>query len=118
MSFTKKQFIDEFMDRIYLNGSKEDGKYILTLTEAEKSASEVYNLFKDSFVPEKKDKTRLLDSKIELANFIREKFTAIKFKETSNGNIWEGDYVIGNTLINICFKYYSGNMFTESIYCV
>ncbi len=44
MKLNKKEFIDEFMDRIYLLGTKEDGKYILTLTQAEKAASELYDL--------------------------------------------------------------------------
>ncbi len=39
----KKEFIDEFMDRIYLIGSKDNGKYILTLTQAEQVASELYD---------------------------------------------------------------------------
>ena len=39
----KKEFIDEFMDRIYLIGSKDNGKYILTRSQAEQAASELYD---------------------------------------------------------------------------
>lgn len=42
---TKEDFIDEFLDRLYINGSKEDGKYILTLKEATNAAKEIYNEF-------------------------------------------------------------------------
>lgn len=42
---TKEDFIDEFLDRLYINGSKEDGKYILTLKEATNAAKEIYNGF-------------------------------------------------------------------------
>lgn len=38
-------FIDEFLDRLYVNGSKEDGKYVLTLNEATTAATEIYNEF-------------------------------------------------------------------------
>jgi len=40
----KEEFVDEFLDRIYLNGSKDDnGKYILTLQEATTVAEEMFN---------------------------------------------------------------------------
>lgn len=44
-NISKNEFIDEFLDRLYLNGSKEDGKYILTLSEATNAAEEIYNQF-------------------------------------------------------------------------
>jgi hypothetical protein len=37
-----KEFIDEFMDCIYLSGSKDDGKYILTLSQAEQAAKDLF----------------------------------------------------------------------------
>jgi hypothetical protein len=42
---TEKQFVDEFIDRLYLNGSKEDGKYIQTLPQLECAAKEIYREF-------------------------------------------------------------------------
>jgi hypothetical protein len=42
---SKEEFVDEFLDRLYMNGSKEDGKYILTLPEATQAAIEIYNDF-------------------------------------------------------------------------
>lgn len=39
---SKDEFIDEVLDMIYLNGTKEDGKYILTLTQATQVAKEIY----------------------------------------------------------------------------
>ncbi len=47
MKIDKKQFIDEFMDKIYLIGNKEDGKYILTLKQAEEAAAELYDAVND-----------------------------------------------------------------------
>ena len=42
---TKNEFIDEFLDRLYVNGTKDDGKYILTLSQATNAANEIYNEF-------------------------------------------------------------------------
>jgi hypothetical protein len=36
------EFVDEFMDCIYLSGSKDDGKYILTLSQAEAAAKDLF----------------------------------------------------------------------------
>jgi hypothetical protein len=48
MKIDKKQFIDDFMDKIYLIGNKEDGKYILTLKQAEEAASQLYDEVNDT----------------------------------------------------------------------
>ena len=45
---TKDEFIDEFLDRLYMNGTKDDGKYILTLSQATSAANEIYNEFFNS----------------------------------------------------------------------
>jgi len=42
---TKEEFIDEFLDRLYMNGTKDEGNYILTLTQATNAANEIYNQF-------------------------------------------------------------------------
>ncbi|MEI8007993.1 MAG: hypothetical protein WCI00_00665 [bacterium] len=47
MTIDQKAFIDEFMDRIYLHGTKDDGKYVLTLSQAEAAAAEFYQWVKD-----------------------------------------------------------------------
>lgn len=39
---SKDEFVDEVLDMMYLNGSKEDGKYILTLAQATQVAKEIY----------------------------------------------------------------------------
>jgi hypothetical protein len=39
---TKKEFIDELIDKIYIIGSKEDGIYTLTLKQAHKVGEEFY----------------------------------------------------------------------------
>lgn len=55
----KKEFIDEFVDRIYLIGSKENGKYILTLSQAEEAASELYDVcFETLYNPDTKEVDR------------------------------------------------------------
>lgn len=45
MEETLTEFIDEVLDIIYLNGTKEDGKYCLTLHQAEKVAKQIYEGF-------------------------------------------------------------------------
>jgi len=42
---SKSEFVDEFLDRLYMNGTKDEGKYILTLTEATNAAVEIYNQY-------------------------------------------------------------------------
>lgn len=43
---TLSEFREEFLDALYLNGSKDDdGKYTLTLSEATAFATEIYNRF-------------------------------------------------------------------------
>jgi len=44
---TAEQFKDDVMDSIYMNGGKEDGKYILTLEELENAATEILKLSDD-----------------------------------------------------------------------
>lgn len=40
----KDAFVDEFLDRLYINGTKDDdGRYVLTRTEAETSAKEMFD---------------------------------------------------------------------------
>lgn len=40
----EEQFVDEFLDRIYICGSKEDDKYILTLSQATQAAKELFSM--------------------------------------------------------------------------
>ena len=40
----KEKFIDEFLDRLYMNGKKDDGLYILRLSEAENAAKELFDI--------------------------------------------------------------------------
>lgn len=40
---TKEEFIDSVIDKIYLHGTKEDGKYTLTLTQARNVSTELFN---------------------------------------------------------------------------
>lgn len=39
----KKDYVDQFLDIIYLVGTKEDGKYCLTLTQAEEACGQMYD---------------------------------------------------------------------------
>lgn len=43
----KSEFIDNFIDRLYMCGEKDDGKYILTLKEATQAAEEMYTHYKE-----------------------------------------------------------------------
>jgi hypothetical protein len=39
---SKKEFVDEFLDTLYLIGHKEDGKYYLTISEATLAAEQLF----------------------------------------------------------------------------
>lgn len=41
----KEKFIDELLDRLYINGSKEGGNFTLTLSQATTAANEVWDEF-------------------------------------------------------------------------
>lgn len=45
LNVTKEEFVDEFLDRLYMNGTKENEKYILTLSQATTAANEMYDQF-------------------------------------------------------------------------
>lgn len=36
------EFVDEFLDSLYLSGTKEDGKYVLSLSQATQAAKDFY----------------------------------------------------------------------------
>jgi hypothetical protein len=44
-SVSRDKFIDEFLDKLYLCGHKENGNYILSLSEATDAAEQIYNEF-------------------------------------------------------------------------
>lgn len=70
-NISKEEFIDEFLDRLYINGSKEDGKYILTLTQATQAANEIYN----EFIKDNKDNKSNL--KEEICNSLIEAYKPV-----------------------------------------
>lgn len=41
-SVTENEFVDEFLDRLYMCGKKEDGYYILSLEEATDAAKQIF----------------------------------------------------------------------------
>lgn len=55
------EFADEMMERIYMNGTKDDGKYTLTLTQMEKVAKEMSNWVSKRV----KDKNNLLSKRLK-----------------------------------------------------
>lgn len=57
----ESEFTDEMMDRIYMNGTKDDGKYTLTLTQMEKVAKEM----SDWVSKRVKDKNNLLSKRLK-----------------------------------------------------
>lgn len=75
---TKSQFIDEFMDKLYLIGTKENGFYTLTLSQAQNAASELYDTITKA--PKKTDN--------DLRKQILEKIEEYKFREMNfNKNV-------------------------------